>query len=327
MNVFLANAYPQMPRSYIPLVRDLAARDRYKVHTLVEQAEEADLILYVDARSDFNDYYLGALRRHELVRRYPERCMMYNEIFNGWPALPGLFVSPQVRRYDPHRQRPCGYIVGVLNPYCEGCGEHEAMEPTLLYSFAGRPVCPMRQSMMAIDHPRGLIEDTTGYNYFRGALDSRLMDKQREYADMIRRTKYVLCPRGIATSSYRLYEAMAAGRAPVIISDAWVAPRGPDWSSFAVFIPEKDVDAIPERLESIEDEATDRGRQARKAYEEWFGSDVRFHWMVEWCGEILSSRRVPERIMRRVPNQQVIGHRLRQARHTTKRRIKAAIRA
>jgi hypothetical protein len=44
MKVYLANAYPEMPRSNIPLARELAARDRFGKHALVEQPEAADII-------------------------------------------------------------------------------------------------------------------------------------------------------------------------------------------------------------------------------------------------------------------------------------------
>ena len=51
----------------------------------------------------------------------------------------------------------------------------------------------------------------------------------------------MLCPRGQGTSSIRLFEAMRMGIAPVIISDKWIGPKGPEWESFAVFVKEKDI--------------------------------------------------------------------------------------
>lgn len=328
MRVFLANAYPGKPRSYLPLVQGLASADRFQLHELVENSEEADLIWFVDARSDFNDWYLTRLRHHPLVRRLPNKCMMYNEVFDGWPGLPGLFVSPPASRFDPTRQRACGYIVGSLNPAMAGPGR-ETTEQDLLYSFMGRPVCPLRERMMRIQHERGLMEDTTGFNYFTGSVDERLKQQQEAYASVIFRSQFVLCPRGIATSSYRMYEAMAAGRCPVVISDEWVRPSGPDWESFAVFVPESDVERIPELLESLESEAAERGRLARQAYQEWFADDVRFHRMMDWCQEILESRRLSERIVQWIPNRQVMGRRWgdakKSARGVAKRILKPAV--
>jgi len=190
-----------------------------------------------------------------------------------------------------------------------------------LYSFAGRPVCPMRHRMMAIGHERGLIEDTTGYNYFTGSLDERLKQQQERYAQTIARSQFVLCPRGIATSSYRAYEAMAAARVPVIISDEWVRPTGPDWDSFAVFVREDEVERFLAMLEAMEDEAEQRGIAARQAYDQWFGPSV----MIDWCGEILETRRVPERLVRLVPDRQLNAHRMHEVRQSLKRIAKRTL--
>jgi hypothetical protein len=177
--------------------------------------------------------------------------------------------------------------------------------------------------MMAISHLRDLIEDTSGYNYFTGSLDDRLIQRQKDYAEQISRSSFVLCLRGIATSSYRTYEAMAAARCPVIISDHWVQPGGPD--DFAIFVSEADVKCIPALLESIEDGAIERGRLAREAYDAWFGPEVRFHRIVDWCGEVFESRRIPERIMQWIPTRQVIEHRLHEVKHSSKQRAKALL--
>ena len=73
---------------------------------------------------------------------------------------------------------------------------------------------------------------------------------------------------------------MQAGRAPVIISDHWVAPPQVDWS-FAIRVREKDIADIPDILQSYEAEAIDRGRAARLAWEEVYAPDVLFDTAVE----------------------------------------------
>jgi len=52
---------------------------------------------------------------------------------------------------------------------------------------------------------------------------------------------------------------LAAGRAPVIISDDWCPPSGPDWDQIAVVWPERRIDELPRHLELIESEAEHRG--------------------------------------------------------------------
>ena len=119
--------------------------------------------------------------------------------------------------------------------------------------------------------------------------------------DRVTYTVEIVCPRGVGTSTYRLFEAMEAGRAPVLLADQWVAPEGPDWSSFLLRIPEKRVVDLPEILRGHEPEAVERGAKARSAWDEWFAPDVRFHTAVEACLSILAGRRRPERIAARLP--------------------------
>ena len=103
------------------------------------------------------------------------------------------------------------------------------------------------------------------------------------------RSDYVLCPRGIGTSSFRLFEAMEAGRAPVIISNDWVQPGFIDWD-FAVRIAENDIGCIPDYLAAIRDEAKDRGRAARAAWEQWFAPDRLFNSAAQVLAELSESR-------------------------------------
>ena len=45
---------------------------------------------------------------------------------------------------------------------------------------------------------------------------------------------------------------MMLGRVPVIVSDQWVPPDGPDWESFSMRVKEREVDTIPAMLEAAQ---------------------------------------------------------------------------
>ena len=71
------------------------------------------------------------------------------------------------------------------------------------------------------------------------------VDAKRTDADFIRRTRFVLCPRGQGVSSIRLFEVMKSGRVPVIISDAFVPPAlqgRTGWTDAAIFVREHLLD-------------------------------------------------------------------------------------
>jgi hypothetical protein len=120
----------------------------------------------------------------------------------------------------------------------------------------------------------------------------------QQYAEAIQQSAFGLCPRGIGTSSVRIFDVMQSGRVPVILSDDWVLPDGPDWASFSILVPEKDVESIPERLEAKRGEAERMGRLARKAWEDWYADDVVFHRVVQWCCDIRDQRVLREAILR-----------------------------
>ena len=102
----------------------------------------------------------------------------------------------------------------------------------------------------------------------------QVKDYRQRYWSIMARSQFVLCPRGYGSSSFRLFEAMQCGRAPVIVSDAWVPPAGPDWSAFSLRIPERKLAQIPQILAQHEDEAARMGELARKAWQQWFSDEA-----------------------------------------------------
>jgi hypothetical protein len=141
---------------------------------------------------------------------------------------------------------------------------------------------------MALWHPRAYLEDTSATVSLEQKQKPLFMvnyshnDKMR-YGNIIARSKFVLCPRGHACSSWRLFETMKAGRVPVIISDQWVPPVGPAWERFSIRVRQKHVAQIPAIIERYEPQAEMMGRLARTAWEEWFSAETCFHRTVEWC--------------------------------------------
>ena len=111
-------------------------------------------------------------------------------------------------------------------------------------------------------------------------------------------SRFTLCPRGAGTSTFRLFETMKAGRVPVILSDDWVPPEGPAWSSFSITVPEHHVNRLPGILEAHEHAADVMGRTARQEWDLWFSETASFTRIVDWCLSIQQSRRLPERVMR-----------------------------
>ena len=101
---------------------------------------------------------------------------------------------------------------------------------------------------------------------------------------------FVLCPRGKAPSSFRIFEAMKAGRVPVIIADEWVPPTGPSWPEFSLRIPEAHLQNVPQILERLADRGPEMGLRASEAWERWFSREQAFQTVVTLCLQILDAR-------------------------------------
>lgn len=269
-------------------VHDVAACDRFRVHEVVEDADEADILLFVDAHQYPSDWRMRNLSSHPLVRAHPEKAFVYDERDLPRDLLPGVYVAMPQPMFDPRRQRAFGYYRLITDT--RGVREQA---PDLLFSFQGRRAGGrLRDRVLGLSHPRAVVEDTSGRDFFDGGALVELDDARRGYLDVLGRSKFVLCPRGAGTASIRLFEALAAGRVPVVISDDWVPPAGIDWDACAARVPEADVEAVFERLAALEERWPAMGEAARRTYDEWFAPDVWFHRVIDLCGEILAGGEV-----------------------------------
>lgn len=261
-------------------IEELARRDRIGEHTLVDDPDRADLILFVDLHQHPEDWRQRALRTHPYVRAFAEKSFVYDERDLPWDSLPGVYVSMPRSAFDVRRHRAFAYP-RLLNDVRAVAGD----DPDLLFSFQGRRVGPVRDRVLALSHPRAVVEDTSAYDFFEPSAPG-LDEARLRYREVMSRSKFVLCPRGAGTSSVRIFEALACGRVPVVLSDDWVAPQGIDWESCSVRIPEADIRSAPARLEQLEPRWPETSTAARQVYVEWFADDVWFHRVVEHCREL-----------------------------------------
>lgn len=270
--------------------------DRFGLHGLTDDPETSDLVLFMEAGDDpFQD----EVRGHPFVRRYRNKSFCVSERDYTFPFLPGVYTSVSRRWYRPSRMRSGFYLVmfqhGEID-YAPATG----FEPHL-FSFVGSfHTAPVRSRLGELRHPRGHIENTAPYaRAFAETTQTQSRAERVEvYWDMIRDSQFVLCPRGRAPSTTRLFDVLQAGRVPVVLSDEWVPPEGPLWEQFCIRVPEADVEEVPVLLERLAPQAPTMGRAARKAWEEWFAPDVTFHRIVEWCLAIRERRTLPETVLR-----------------------------
>jgi hypothetical protein len=300
--VVLLSATPADDQSGFNLapLRDLelcAELDRFKVHSVVSDAEAADLIIFAEFYGA--GWYFGRIRRHPLVRRYRDKTFLFCANPFVIPLLPGVYAGVE-KRWSSSRTRPGFYLGRTRNEFTTF--SPPAHDLPYLFSFMGSiRNAPIRGKLATLCHPRSFFQNTTSDfdRVLHGKMDKReRLDYDRRYAELTKASKFVLCPRGLSASSIRLFETMRIGRVPVILSDDWMPPVGPLWEEFSIRVAEREFDQIPQLLEKRESEAVAMGNLARKEWEQWFSDEVLFHRLVESCLDIQRKRRIPESVAR-----------------------------
>lgn len=189
----------------------------------------------------------------------------------NFPIVPGLYVSLTQQYALSGRSESHAYLSYLAetdgNPTCKGYVESEKRHRC---SFMGKKKgSPRIELFDALESLDGyfIVDTTQSYDHFGGRRD---LSKQEPYAQAIREAEFCLCPRGSGASSIRLFEAMRLGTAPIIVGDAWVAPKGPDWDRFSVRFKEKDILHIPKWIKEHSHRHREMGRLARKTWETYF---------------------------------------------------------
>jgi hypothetical protein len=131
-----------------------------------------------------------------------------------------------------------------------------------LYSFIGTYhadlyLTPVRQWLFDLPvNSKGLIEQRTGWHYEQPVYGEQIagvpmQTEQRAiyqqsslyYEQVLAKTVFCLCPSGSGVNSIRLWEALAFGCIPVILSDQLKLPGDPAvWQDASLRIPESETD-------------------------------------------------------------------------------------
>ena len=271
---------------------------------LTENPGEADVILIGNPRPE-NDW--AKLRACEMVRRFPAKSFVLNDADEVPRYCQGIQTSLTRSVWNFGRFRSGSYFLfhpDFKNPHVERWFENRrartvATPPAKEYlaSFSGRNCLPLRSRLLALPWKREdvFIRDTTHSfdNFTHHPLGKG--PAQEGYFNIAIRSRFLLCPRGNGAASIRFFEAMQLGVAPVLISDDWVLPEGPDWSRCMLRVPEDQLDRLEAILERNEARAAEIGAEAQRAYERFFHGEAYVRYLIAAACDIQRTRTaVPE---------------------------------
>jgi len=272
------------------------ARSTREGHVLVDDPASADLILLLGNYAERPRLLLD----HPVYREYSGKCAVYNDDDIYIPLLPGVYASA-VRGFSSAVGRVFSYAHvsrngRYTNPYVQGGAK---TSKDIFFSFVGGSTSLVRKRLFNLGFERKdiLIRNTSTYYHWDDTQADRSL-RQREYADVLLRSHFVLCPRGAGSSSIRLFESMLAGSAPVLIADDYLLPPNVDWDSFLLKIPESRINRIEEFLEPHLASAELLGKRAQEAYLGEYGPDVEFDRIVDLCHRARRHKGIPETMFR-----------------------------
>ena len=270
-------------------------QSRVNRHALIDDPVPADLILLAgDLES------LAEAQDNILLRTYPEKTMAYSEIDQPIFYVPGVYASASNPRvFDPRRTQSSIYLSRYNSSYNPEVRHRPSEQKDLLFCFQGRGDCRLRAKLLSHSYHRQDVQvlETSGFMHWQRGLVGK-NDVQKSYADTLARSHFALCPRGMGFGSIRLFEVMEMGIAPVLLSNRYALPPGPNWNSFLLRVPEHKYSQLPQILDSVVHESETRGRLARKAWEEFFAPDLIFNQLIDQLCEIRTRRIVPESFFR-----------------------------
>lgn len=269
-------------------------------YRLVQDPEVADVILL---GNPFADDLVSNAELLALVERYCDKCFVISEQDIPCFEIRGVYTSLGPSWLTRRRVAGGGYLAFHGDFFNPVIGNHpysldDYRRRRYLCSFVGRVCHAVRIRLMELRFASHdvLIEDTSAsFDLWSDTSTAGARARQVRYAEVLLDSKFALCPRGAGTSSFRLFEAMALGVVPVIISDAWVAPTGPDWDTFSIRIKERDVGKLEMILAQHESRYQEMGMRARDAYLRWFAEDAYFNFLVSGCLALKAQELIPER--------------------------------
>jgi hypothetical protein len=236
-------------------------------YSLADHESRSDAILFIESGADKFASYAKVLLNLPALTSHPEKCFIYD--FTDHPAsfLPGLYTAMPVHRFTLRSMRaiPASWDDTPDSVFDEAIARAPETPPLLL-SFRGFRSSAVRESLFAahFDENRSAISETHDWWNFDPGGEARL-----KYLAEIRSSCFALAPRGLGTSTLRLYEIMRLGRPPVILSDDWVPPDDIPWSDFSLGVAEGKVGELPEILSAFRPWALEMGENARVAWERW----------------------------------------------------------
>jgi len=245
----------------------------------VDDCAQADALVLHEPWAFREWRYIDRLIADPVVGRFSHKVYTLNSDDSAAGLLRGLYTCLANRLFDPSLHVAMPFLTQPNEEVLSHAGTPRA-PAHYLATWRGNPKSNRRVRARLLDmfanSSNVKVESTTSW------LDHGAEEKLH-YVQLLRAARFSLCPGGWAAASFRIFESMALGVAPVIIADQFVEPRGPDWSSFSLRIKEADLASLEAVLAQHEDRYQEMGVLAYQAWKRYFHPDL----LMGYCADAL----------------------------------------
>lgn len=238
---------------------------------LVDDAQQADLIVLLESNRTKTLEYVHELAREDVMRLRPFRVYTINYEDKPMGILPGLYSSlePKDFRHEFHLSWP---HLDCPNPLIDGYTEDRPLPGNpWLFTFSGSCSHPIRGLLFSAYAEPSDQHKVTEVDRFYDHSD----DERSSYFNDILNSKYVLCPRGNAPYSHRIIETITLGRVPVVIADDWVPFSIPE-NGYYVRIRERDISRTHELLRQHDCDYQSTAERVRSVRNKYFAKRKKY---------------------------------------------------
>lgn len=212
--------------------------------------------------------------------------------------IPFLKIIGINKLYTPHKLKgedrienieikPCPLYAKVIEDDPDYFSSLEGDKRKYIYSFQGglQPgyMSDIRQEIFKMKHPKGTFIKNTGSWHFNPIVYSDSQNekgdyngspehfsKEKEYKELLKQSRYTLCPSGTGPNSIRFWEALGAGSIPILLSDKMTLPKHDLWKDAIIRIKEDGLNSIALVLLEIDNERENEMRSNCRILYQYF---------------------------------------------------------
>jgi len=184
-----------------------------------------------------------------------KNCFTITSADNHEPLIPYLVNMGIDTLFSPSATNKTYKNIKLLSiPYFAHDQYLPAANKNILYSFVGAATHKCRENIFNMKHPKNSVIIKRKKAHFVNPNQQETQNNNKEYCDVLGRSRFSLCPRGYGAGSFRFWESLQAGAIPVLIADDYILPTGFDWSSCIIRIKENEINKIPLIISKISKE-------------------------------------------------------------------------